>query len=121
MTKGVAGFISIAPDQGIEQENRTLNVIGGIVGITQNEEAFGKFFLVAPELSKLVNEFPAEYGSDNNDKIIQHHTITGGNLSRMMKNARKLTDVFNEHVTATHSWHLKIRRDLQPSKKGSYD
>ena len=34
VTKGVAGFTSIAPDQGIEQENRTLEVIGGIVGIT---------------------------------------------------------------------------------------
>ena len=39
VTKGVAGFTSIAPDQGIEQENRTLKVIGGIVGITQNEKA----------------------------------------------------------------------------------
>ena len=84
MTKGVAGFTSIAPDQGIEQENRTLNVIGGIVGITQNEKALDKFFLVAPELSKLLHEFAAEYGSDNNDKRTQHHEITGGKLSRMM-------------------------------------
>ena len=50
MTKGVAGFTAIAPDQGIEQENRTLKVIGGIVGITQNEKALDKFFLIAPEL-----------------------------------------------------------------------
>ena len=60
---------SIAPDdQGIEQEIRTLKVIGGIVGITQNEKAFDKFFLVAPELYQLVHEFAAEYGSDNTDK-----------------------------------------------------
>ena len=97
MTKGVAGFTAIAPDQGIEQENRTLKVIGGIVGITQNEKALDKFFLIAPELSKLLHEFAAEYGSDNNDKSTQHHEITGGKLSRMMKNARKLTDVFREH------------------------
>ena len=45
VTKGVAGFTSIAPDQVIEQETRTLNVIGGIVGITQNEKALDKFFL----------------------------------------------------------------------------
>ena len=68
MTKGVAGFTAIAPDQGIEQENRTLKVIGGIVGITQNEKALDKFFLIAPELSKLLHEFAAEYGSDNNDQ-----------------------------------------------------
>ena len=36
------------------------------------------------------------YGSDNNDNRTQHHEITGGKLSRMMKNARKLTDVFRE-------------------------
>ena len=96
MTKGVAGFTSIAPDQGIEQENRTLEVIGGIVGITWNEKALDKFFLVAPKLSNLLHEF-AEYGSDSNDKITQHHKITGRKLSRMMKNARKLTDVFREH------------------------
>ena len=72
-------------------------MIGGIVGITQNEKALDKFFLIAPELSKLLHEFAAEYGSDNNDKRTQHHEITGGKLSRMMKNARKLTDVFREH------------------------
>ena len=48
VSKGVAGFTSIAPDHGIEQGNRTLKVIGGIVGITQNEKALDKFFLVAP-------------------------------------------------------------------------
>ena len=71
VTKGVAGFTSIAPDQGIEQENRTLEVIGGIVGITWNEKALDKFFLVAPKLSNLLHEF-AEYGSDSNDKRTQH-------------------------------------------------
>ena len=57
----------------------------------------GKFFLViTQELSKLLHEFAAEYGSDNNDKRTQHHKITDGKLSRMMKNARKLADVFRE-------------------------
>ena len=32
--KGVAGFTSIGPDHGIEQENRELKVVGGTVGIT---------------------------------------------------------------------------------------
>ena len=82
---------------GPKSKNRTLKVIGGIVGITQNEKALDKFLLIAPELSKLLHEFAAEYGSDNNDKRTQHHEITGGKLSRKMKNARKLTDVFREH------------------------
>ena len=72
-------------------------VIGEIVEITQNEKAFDEFILIAPELSKLLREFAAEYGSDNNDKRPQHHEFTGRNLYRMMKNARKLTDLFREH------------------------
>ena len=43
-----------------------------------------------------MHEFAAEYGSDSNDKRTQHHQITGGKLSRMMKNARKLAYVFCE-------------------------
>ena len=52
--------------------------------------------LISYKLSKLLHEFAAEYGSDNNDKRTHHHKITGGKLSRMMKNARKLADVFRE-------------------------
>lgn len=97
VTKGVAGFTSIAPDHGIEQENRTLKVIGGIVGLTQNEKALDKFFLIAPELSQVLNEFAKEYSIESNDNRTQHHEITGGKLSRVMKNAAKLTSVFHEH------------------------
>ena len=46
------------------QSQLTLKVIGGIVGIvgiTQNEKALDKFFIIAPELSKLLLEFAAEY------------------------------------------------------------
>ena len=109
VTKGVAGFTSISPDQGFEQENRTLYVIGAIVGITQNEKALDKFFLgIAQELSKLLHEFAAEYGSDNNYKRTQHHTITGGKLSRMMKNARKLRDEFREHADEIYNLLAKL-------------
>ena len=43
VTKGVVGFTSTAPDQGIEPGTRTLKVIGEIVEITQNEQALDKF------------------------------------------------------------------------------
>ncbi len=57
----------------------------------------GKFFLViTQELSKLLHEFAAEYGSDNNDKRTQHHKIIDGKLPRIMNNARRLTEVFCE-------------------------
>ena len=43
------------------QSPLTQEVIGGIVGITQHEKALDKFIIVAPELSKLLHEFAAEY------------------------------------------------------------
>ena len=49
----VAGFTSIGPDHGIEQKNRELKVVGGIVGITDTERKVFGYFLIAPELSKI--------------------------------------------------------------------
>lgn len=61
VTKSTAGFTSIAPDHGTGQENRALRVIGRIIGITQNEKALDKYFLIAPELSKFLHDFAAIY------------------------------------------------------------
>ena len=97
VSKSLTDFTSIAPDHGIEQENRTLKVIGVIIGITQNEKALDKFFLIATGLSKTMHEFENEYGLDSKTNKIQHHEITGGKLARMMTNASSLTGVFVEH------------------------
>ena len=97
VTKGTAGFTSIGPDHGIEQENRGLKVVGGIVGITQNEKSLDKYFLIAPELSNIQHEFEKTYYMDNNGKRSQHHELTGGGLSRMSQNAVKLSAVFLQH------------------------
>ena len=96
VTKGCIGFTSIAPDHGIEQENRTLKVIGGIVGITQNDKALDRFFLIAPELSKLLSQFSEQYDLRKRDREI-HHEVTGGKLSRVMSHASKLSNVFQLH------------------------
>ena len=39
VTKSNVKFTSIGPDHGIEQENRKMKVAGGIIGVTQNENA----------------------------------------------------------------------------------
>ena len=56
-------------------------VIEEIVGITQNEKAVDKFFLIALEILKLLDEFAKVYGMGSNDSRAQHHEITGGKLS----------------------------------------
>ena len=72
----------------------TLKVIGGIVWLTNNEKAQDKSFITAPELSKLLHAFAAEYVRQwqqrhTNTTSWHHHAI-----SPMTTNARKLTDVF---------------------------
>ena len=49
-------FCAIGPDHGIEHVNRSMKVSGGLVGITLNEAARSRFFLVAPELSRLAQK-----------------------------------------------------------------
>ena len=97
VTKGVAGFTSIGPDHGIEQENRELKVVDAIIGITQNEKSLDKYFLIAPELSNLQREFENTYYTGNNEKRTQHHELTVGKLFRVTQNAVKLSAVFHYH------------------------
>ena len=97
VTKGAAGFTSIAPDHGIEHENQKLNVTGGNVGITQNEKALDRYFLIAPEVAMLVDEFKQQYGMNSDVCRKQHHEITGGKLARVTKNAAKMKQVIVDH------------------------
>ena len=50
-------FSAIGADHGIEHENRTMKVMGGIKGITNNKEALYRFALVTPEINLMVREF----------------------------------------------------------------
>ena len=43
VSKSKVAFTAIAPDHALEQENRRLKVSGGIVGITQNNNALLRF------------------------------------------------------------------------------
>ena len=57
VNKSEVPFNAIGADHGIEQENRTLKVIGGVTGILINKMALHRFGLVAPELNRICDEF----------------------------------------------------------------
>ena len=44
-------------DQALEQKIRQLKAVGGVTGITQNNEALERYFYIASELSRLTEEF----------------------------------------------------------------
>ena len=85
-------FCSIGPDHGIEQENRTMKVIGGITVITQKEATLDKFFLIAPELARLVNEFGEFNGVSIDQECTKHHDLVGTARNRIFCNAEKNDD-----------------------------
>ena len=115
VTNGAAGFTSIAPDHGIEHENRKLKVTEGIVGITQNEKALDRYFLIAPEVAKLADEFEQQYGMNSDVCRKQHHEITGGRLARVTKNAAKLKQVIVVHGDPFLSGKFTINSEKQIS------
>ena len=49
-------FSALGADEALEQENRSLKVTGGLVGITQNPKALARYFLTAPELQRISDE-----------------------------------------------------------------
>ena len=55
-------FCGLGVDQGLEQEIRALKVSGGVIGITQNKSALDRYFLIAPELLRILDSFWEQYG-----------------------------------------------------------
>ena len=54
-----------------------------------------RYFLIAPEVAKLVDAFEQQYGMNSDICRKQHHEITGGKLARVTKNAAKLKQVID--------------------------
>jgi len=75
-----------------------MKVLGGITGITQAESSLENFFLIAPELSRLVKEF-GEFNAvtESKEKRQRHHELSGSKHKRVFDNAAKMKDVLMEH------------------------
>jgi len=56
-------FCAIGVDHALEHIKRIMKFTGGLVGITQNASARERFFLTAPELSRLAEEAHVMAGS----------------------------------------------------------
>ena len=65
---------------------------GGFVGITGNEHALEKFFIIAPSLSRIVEEFKDYSGIESRQASSLHHERVGGKSSKMIMNASRFVD-----------------------------
>ena len=64
---------------------------------------FNKYFLIAPELSKIQQQFEETYLHASRGKRTKHHKMTGEKLSQVGENDVKLCHVFQEHGDPFHS------------------
>ena len=90
--KSVVSFSAIGADHGIEQENRAMKVLRGVMGLLINKEALHWFGLVAPELNRICDEFLLS------NKIIHygrmhHYQLIGTVNRRIINNVNKLSDM----------------------------
>ena len=53
MNKSHLSFCALGADHALEQVSKWMKITGGLVGIAQNENARTRFFLVAPEMTRV--------------------------------------------------------------------
>ena len=81
---------AIGPGNALEYLKRSMNVTGGMVGITLNPSARARFLLVAPELPRLANQAKDMAGVTHKIRE-KHHKLAVAVVSREEKNISKLS------------------------------
>eukprot|EP00057_Strongylocentrotus_purpuratus_P016486 XP_011670960.1 PREDICTED: uncharacterized protein LOC105441514 [Strongylocentrotus purpuratus] len=99
VTKSGIPFTNLFVDQTLEQLIREVKVAGGITGITQNEEALGRFFLIAPELVILIQDFQDAYCCTTNDSQTtkEHYQLSDSVALRMHRNSSTIKKAIIRH------------------------
>ena len=82
-------FCAVGADNALEHLNRSMKVSGELVGITQNERAQAKFFLIAPELTKPASEAIYMAGVSLHTRE-QHHNLSAAIVAREDKGVQQL-------------------------------
>ena len=82
-------FCAVEVDNALEYLIRSMRVFGALVGITQNERARAKFFLIAPELAKLASEAISMAGVSLHTPE-QHHNLSAAIVAREDKGVQQL-------------------------------
>ena len=96
IAKSSVSFTAIDPDHAIEQEHKKMKSKGGFIGITGNELALEKYFITAPTLSRVVDEFKDYAGIKSRQATSLHHELTGDKGNRLIQNAAKLVKAISK-------------------------
>ena len=115
-------FTAIGADHCLEQENRSLKVLGGIKGIANSSQAVSEYFLSAAEMGSIVGNFCETFGIEENQsrKRDEHHQLFGSKNKRIYSNTEKILRVFQTHnvnFEASDSVFNILTRKVLPSKE----
>ncbi|CAH3136345.1 unnamed protein product, partial [Porites lobata] len=119
-------FCAVGGDTALEHLNRSMKVSGGLVGITLNESARAKFFLIAPELARLTTEAKAMAGlvperahhQELNSAVLTHED---NSINKLTETIKTFTNPFSsDQNTNTNLYNLvtkvvmneKTKKDL---------
>ncbi|KAG1671597.1 Organic cation transporter protein [Nymphon striatum] len=95
ISKRSVPFTAIGPDHAIEQEHKKMKMKRGFIGITGNEQAMEKHVVIAPTISRIVQEFKEYAGIDSRRACSLHHELTSEKSSKLVRNAAKLVGNIN--------------------------
>ncbi|KAJ8895743.1 hypothetical protein PR048_001081 [Dryococelus australis] len=89
----VVPFCALGADEALEHQNRRLKVQGGPVGITLNDSARNRFFLVNPQLNRISIKTEALLGTKTFGQT-KHHGLLVTAQKRQDCNVSKLKEAF---------------------------
>ena len=90
VNKSSVPFTKLFVDQNLEQKIKDIKGVGGISGITQQDDTLNRFFLTAPYITRIVNGFIGKYCNDKKSERTEHYQLHGNMAYRILKNAAEL-------------------------------
>ena len=88
-------FTAVRADHAIEHGNRTMKVLGGIKGIASGINKVVKYFIIAPEINRIMQDFcEASDIDDYKAKRDEHRELTGNRNQHITSNVQKLDETF---------------------------
>ena len=92
-------YTALGADHALEQANKPMKIHGGIKGIANNQVWLDQYFLIAQEISSIIEKFYTFFGITDSDDQEHHYQFNGGKNKRISDNVEKLTTVFYYHIT----------------------
>ena len=119
--KSKVPFTAIGADHGIEQENRSIKVMGGIKGISNSSINLDEYFLSTAEISNIITSFCDKFGISESEacKREDHYQLSGSKNFRIRSNVSKIGDVFSTYdvsFDATDNVYNVLTMKVPPKK-----